>query len=99
MIIVLSRNNYYVDESTDESVDNLYVSDEVFNDILASSDLRDTIRAQFLSNIDCVRIGRVGSDIANGQVYAKKDFENSKTEDDVSVKFSIRKELGYYAKL
>lgn len=99
MIIVLGKNNYYVDESTDDAKDNLYVTDEVFNDILASSDLRDTIRIQLLTDTDCVQIGRVGSDIANGQVYAKKDFGNSKTEDEVSTKYSIRKELGYYAKL
>lgn len=99
MVLVISRNNYYVDDAIDVSVDNLYVKDSVFNNILASAELRDSIREQLLKDRDCIRIGRVGKDIVKGQLYTKREFGKSNVSDEVSTNHTLRKELGYYARL
>lgn len=95
MVIMISPNNYAVDETLDVSKDNMYVDDDTFQLLVSDKTVRDALLQEFNSKL--LFIGRVGMDISNNQAFAKKDLHV--TDKDLLLHINGEKEFGYYARL
>lgn len=95
MVIMISPNNFAVDETLEVSKDNMYVDDDTFQLLVRDKTIRDTFLREFDSKL--LVIGRVGMDISNNQAFAKKDL--NVTDKDLLLHIKGEKEFGYYARL
>lgn len=95
MIIILTENNYFIDENAVDSKDNIYVDDIAFQSILSDKEVRDALLREL--NVLTLTIGRVGKGIQGNLAFARKDIEFK--NEDVLKKNNLEKEFGYYARL
>lgn len=95
MIIILTANNYFIDENAVESKDNIYVDDTAFQSILSDKEVRDSLLREL--NVVSLAIGRVGKSIQGNLAFARKDIEFK--NEDILKRNNLEKEFGYYARL
>ena len=95
MIILLTENNYFIDENAVESKDNIYVDDVAFQSIISDKEIRSALLKEL--NVNNLTIGRVGRNIKDNLAFARKDIEFR--DEDILKRNNLEKEFGYYAKL